>query len=143
VPLRRDIRAAIGSIPEDAWTPVTYPRAIWDENQQRLIFDAQVAETPYTAFALKKKGSAITARPIVRRVRDLNPKASQGQGELFTAWRYHAVFTDSPFVMLQAEEHHRGYLLTEQPAVFPQFTGQVAAPAVTVHAHAGTGGING
>jgi hypothetical protein len=37
VPLRRNIRAVIASIPEDAWTPITYPRAIWDENQQRLI----------------------------------------------------------------------------------------------------------
>ena len=55
VPLRRNIRTAIASIPEDAWTPITYPRAIWDEDQKRLISDAQVAELPYTAFA-KKKG---------------------------------------------------------------------------------------
>jgi hypothetical protein len=114
VPLRRNIRAAIGSIPEDAWIPITYPRAIWDENQQRLISDAQIAELPYTAFARKKKGSAITARLIVRRVRDLNPKASQGQGELFTAWRYHALFTDSPFEMIQAEAHHRDHAIIEQ-----------------------------
>jgi hypothetical protein len=109
VPLRRNIRAAIASIPEDAWTPITYPRAIWDENQNRLI-----SELPYTAFARKKKGSAITARLIVRRVRDLNPKASQGQGELFTAWRYHALFTDSPFEMIQAEAHHRDHAIIEQ-----------------------------
>ena len=79
VPLRRDIRTVIASIPEDAWTSISYPRAVWDEDQNRLISDAQVAELPYTAFAKKKKGSAITARLIVRRVRDLNPKASQGQ----------------------------------------------------------------
>ena len=114
VPLRRDIRAAIAPIPEDAWTPITYPRAIWDENQKRLISSAEVAEVPYTAFALKKKGQAITARLIVRRVRDLNPKASQGQDELFTAWRYHAVFTDSPFEMIQAEAHHRDHAIIEQ-----------------------------
>jgi Transposase DDE domain group 1 len=114
VPLRRNIRAAIASIPEDAWIPITYPRAIWDENQQRLISDAQIAELPYTAFARKKKGSAITARLIVRRVRDLNPRASQGQDELFTAWRHHAVFTDSPFEMIQAEAHHRDHAIVEQ-----------------------------
>jgi hypothetical protein len=114
VPLRRNIRAAIASIPEDAWTPITYPRAVWDEDQQRLISDAQIAELPYTAFALKKKGSAITARLIVRRVRDLNPKASQGQGELFTAWRHHAVFTDSPSGTIQAEAHHRDHAIIEQ-----------------------------
>ena len=31
------IRAAIASISEDAWTPITYPHAIWDEDQGRLI----------------------------------------------------------------------------------------------------------
>ena len=50
----------------------------------------------YTAFA-SKKGKAITARLIVRRVKDLNRKAACGQDELFPVWRYHAVFTDSPF----------------------------------------------
>jgi hypothetical protein len=113
VPVSRKVRAAIASISEDAWTPVTYPRAIWDEDQGRLISDAEVAEVPYTAFA-SKKGKAITARLIVRRVRDLNPRASQGQGELFTAWRYHAVFTDSPFEMIQAEAQHRDHALIEQ-----------------------------
>ena len=58
--------------------------------------DAQVAEIPYTALA-SKKGQAITARLIVRRVKDLNPRASTGQDELFCLWRYHALFTDSPF----------------------------------------------
>ena len=43
-----------------------------------------------------------------------------GQGKLFTAWRYHAVFTDSPFVTLQAEEHHRGHAQAEQ--VFADWT---------------------
>jgi hypothetical protein len=76
VPLRRNIRTVIASIPDDAWTPITYPRAIWDENQKRLISDAQITEVPYTAFALKKKGRAITARLIIRWVRDVNPKAS-------------------------------------------------------------------
>ena len=57
----------------------------------------------------RRKGQAITARLIVRRVRDLNRNAARGQGELFTAWRYHAVFTDSPFTLVQAEEQHRGH----------------------------------
>src|SRR6266566_1180064 len=83
------IRAAIAAIPGSAWTPITYPRAIWDEDQNRLISDAEVAEVPYTAFA-SKKGQAITARLIVRRVRDLNRRAAQGQDELFAIWRHHA-----------------------------------------------------
>src|SRR5439155_7039931 len=67
-----------------------------------------------------RKHQAITARLIVRRVKDLNRKATAGQGELFTAWRYHAIFTDSPFTMLQAEEHHRGHAQAEQ--VFADWT---------------------
>jgi hypothetical protein len=113
------VRAAITAIAEDAWTPIRYPRAIWDDQLRRWISDAQVAEVEYTAFA-SRKGQAITARLLVRRVRDLNPKATAGQGELFTAWRYHAVFTDSPFTMLQAEEHHRGHAQAEQ--VFADWT---------------------
>ena len=107
------VRAAIAAISEDAWTPIRYPRAVWDDQLRCWVSDAQVAEVPYTAFT-SRKGQAVTARLIVRRVRDLNKKAAPGQGELFTAWRYHAVFTDSPFVMLQAEEHHRGHAQAEQ-----------------------------
>jgi hypothetical protein len=107
------IRAAIAGIGEDTWTPVTYPRAVWDEDQQRWISDAEVAEVPYTAFA-SKKGQAVTARLIVRRVRDLNRKAREGQDELFTCWRYHAVFTDSPFQMIEAEAQHRDHAIVEQ-----------------------------
>jgi hypothetical protein len=113
------VRAAIAAIGEDAWTPIRYPRAIWDDQLHCWVSDAQVAETQYTAFT-SAKGQAITARLIVRRVKDLNRKAGAGQGELFTAWRYHAVFTDSPFVMLQAEEQHRGHAQAEQ--VFADWT---------------------
>jgi hypothetical protein len=113
------IRAAIAGIGDDAWTPIRYPRAIWDDQLRRWISDAEVAETHYTAFT-SKKGQAITARLIVRRVRDLNNKAATGQGELFTAWRYHAIFTDSPFTLVQAEEHHRGHAQAEQ--VFADWT---------------------
>jgi len=112
-PVHRKIRAVIASVSEDAWMPVTCPRAVWDEDQRRLISDAQVAEVPYTAFA-SKKGQAITARLIVRRVRDLNCQAPRGQGELFPAWRCHAVFTDSPFEMIQAEAQHRDHAIIEQ-----------------------------
>jgi hypothetical protein len=117
VTVRNDpkVRAAIAAVPGDAWTPIRYPRAIWDDQLRRWVSDAQVAETAYTAFT-RKTGQAITARLIIRRVRDLSP---QGQGELFLAWRYHAIFTDSPFG-IQAEEHHRGHAQAEQ--VFADWT---------------------
>ena len=107
------VRAAIAAISEDAWQPIAYPRALWDDQLGCWVSDAQVAETRYTAFT-SRKGQAITARLIVRRVRDQNRNAAAGQGEMFPLWRYHAVFTDSPFVMLQAEEHHRDHAIIEQ-----------------------------
>jgi hypothetical protein len=107
------VKAAIAAIPEDAWTAIRYPRAIWDDQLRAWISDAEVAETDYTAFA-SKKGQAVTARLIVRRVKDLNRKAAEGQDELFPAWRYHAVFTDSPFELLQAEGQHRDHAIVEQ-----------------------------
>jgi hypothetical protein len=114
------VHAAIAAIADQAWTPIRYPRAIWDDQLGRWISDAQVAEVKYTAFT-SKKGQAMTARLVVRRVKDLSKKPAARQGELFTAWRYHAVFTDSPFTTLQAEEHHRGHAQAEQ--VFADWTG--------------------
>jgi hypothetical protein len=113
VQMNPHVQAAIAAIAEDAWRPIQYPRAIWDDQLRRWISDAEVAEARYTAFT-SKKGKAITARLIVRRVKDLNRQAAGGQGELFDVWRYHAVFTDSPFVTLQAEAQHRDHAIVEQ-----------------------------
>ena len=113
VPMNASIRAAIAAIPEDAWTAIKYPRAIWDNQLGAWISDAEIAEVEYTAFA-SRKGQAVTARLVVRRVRDLNKKAAAGQDELFPVWRYHAVFTDSPFELAQAEGQHRDHAVVEQ-----------------------------
>jgi hypothetical protein len=112
-PVSAAIRAAVAAIPEDAWQAIAYPQAIWDDQLGCWVSDAEVAETGYTAFTSKKKELHVTARLIVRRVRDKG-KAAPGQGELFSAWRYHAVFTDSPFELVQAEEQHRGHAVIEQ-----------------------------
>lgn len=114
VAMNASVRAAIAAIPEDAWTPIRYPRAIWDDQAGCWVSDAEVAETRYTAFTSKKEELQVTARLIVRRVRALDERAAGGQGELFPAWRCHAVFTDSPFVMLQAEDQHRDHAIVEQ-----------------------------
>jgi hypothetical protein len=106
---------AIGTISEDAWTPIRYPQAIWDEQGQCWISDAEVAEVPFTAFTSRRKADHVTARLIVRRVKRLNSEhVPAGQGELFAAWRYHAVFTDSPQPMLEAETTHRQHAIVEQ-----------------------------
>lgn len=106
----RKIRRTIGQIPDQAWTGIRYPQAIWDDDEQRWISDAEVAEITYTAFASRRR-HAVTARLIVRRVRRLAPA---GQTELGPAWRYHAVFTDSPFPTLVAESDHRNHAIIEQ-----------------------------
>jgi len=113
VPMNASIRAAIAAIGEDVWTAIKYPRAIWDDQLGTWVSDAEIAETQYTAFT-SRKGQEVTARLIVRRVRDLNKQAGAGQDELFPAWRYHAVFTDSPFELVQAEGQHRGHAIVEQ-----------------------------
>ena len=105
------VRTAIAGIDDNAWTPIKYTDAVYDEDQRRWISDAEVAETPYTAFGSRTKADQVHARLIVRRVPDLNPAH---QSELFTAYRYHAVFTNTPLPMLAAEKAHRGHAIVEQ-----------------------------
>jgi hypothetical protein len=110
-PQNRSVRTAIAAIRDDAWTPIKYTNAVFDDEQQRWISAAEVAEIDYTAFTSKGKAKQVSARLIVRRVPDLNPA---NQSELFTAYRYHAVFTDSPLPMLTAEKAHRAHAIVEQ-----------------------------
>jgi len=70
---------------------------VFYEQQQRWISDAQAAEIDYTPFTSKPTAQHVKARLIVRRVQGMNPN---NQSELFTAYRYHAVFTNSPLPML-------------------------------------------
>ena len=116
------VNRAIGSIADDAWTPIQYPNAVWDDDEQRLISDAEIAEVPFTAFTSRRKGEQITGRLLVRRVKRLNPTGKNQadktmtaqQQELFATYRYHAVFTDSPLPMLEAEKAHRAHAVVEQ-----------------------------
>ena len=94
------------------------------DSTQRRVYGP---EKQGTAFGSRKKVQAVTARLIVRRIWDLSPRAQAGQGELFPAWRYHAILTDSPFTMLQAEEQHRDHAVIEQ--VLADLTGGPLAHA--------------
>ena len=110
------VTAAIASIAEDAWTAIRYPHAVFDEQLQQWVSDAEVAEVPFTAFTSRGRKHAVTGRLIVRRVRDQNPDHAHlnAQGELFRVWRHHALFTDSPLPMLSAEADHRRHAIIEQ-----------------------------
>ncbi len=46
-------------------------------------------------------------------VKRLGTALVDGQGELFTAYRYHAILTDSPLPMLEAEADHRRHAVIE------------------------------
>jgi hypothetical protein len=108
------VSAAIAAIGEDAWTPIRYPHAVFDEQLQQWVSDAEVAEVDFTAFASRPQ--RVSARLIVRRVRDANPDHvhMNAQSELFAAWRHHTIFTDSPLPMLTAEAEHRRHAIIEQ-----------------------------
>ncbi|MFE4958226.1 transposase [Streptomyces sp. NPDC056653] len=110
------IKRAVLGIPDDAWQHISYPTAVPDPATGELISDAEVAEiAEYTAFASRKKSDQVTARLIVRRVRDLAKPAVVGeQGELFPVWRYHPFFTDQPAATLQAEREHCHHAVVEQ-----------------------------
>ena len=100
------VSRAIATISEDQWVPVKYPGAVIDPDTGQLISDAQVAEVTYTAFATAK--APVTARLIVRRVRDRNE-----HDELFPVWRYHPFFTNSTESTTQADITHRRHAIIE------------------------------
>ncbi len=112
------VLGAIAGIDEQAWIPIRYPRSVWDDQDGRWVSEAEVAEIPFTAFTGRRRDEHVHARLIVRRVRRLNPATApaghRAQGELFAAYRYHAVFTDSPLATLEAEAAHRDHAIIEQ-----------------------------
>jgi hypothetical protein len=101
------VRRAIGGIDEHAWTPIRYPKAVWDEQTRHWISDAQIAETPFTAFASDAE-HRVAGRLVVRRVRDQNHLDA-----LFPVWRYHAFFTTSTTELVEAEATHRQHAIIE------------------------------
>ena len=100
------VNRAIGLIDDAAWTPVHYPGAVTDPDTGESISDAEVAEIEYTAF--KDSPEEITARLIVRRVKDRNHP-----DELFPVWRYHPFFTDNTEPVTDADVTHRQHAIIE------------------------------
>ena len=102
------VQRAIDAITEDAWTPVKYPGAVQDLETGAWISDAEVAQTDYT---MAKSGTypAVTARLIVRRVKDAN----QSQDGLFPIWRYHPLFTNTTETATAADITHRRHAIIE------------------------------
>ncbi len=112
-----NIKAAIASITDDAWTAIEYTDAIRDEQTGELISRAEVAEVTFTAFASAKKIDQVPGRLVVRRIPDFNAPANPDQASLFELWRFHAFFTTTdPDVLgtVAADKTHRGHAIIEQ-----------------------------
>ena len=108
------VKRAITSIGDQAWEAIEYTDAVYDEDTKTWISTAEVAEIPFTAFTSRKKAEQITGRLVVRRIPDLNKKASDGQATLFDTWRFHAFFTTSDLDTVTADKTHRGHAVIEQ-----------------------------
>jgi hypothetical protein len=110
------VKRAITTIADNAWTPIQYPDAIFDEATGRWISRAEVAEIGFTAFTSKRKADQIGGRLVVRRIPDLNTQAGTGQQELFSTWRFHAFFTTaqpSDRDTVTADQTHRRHAIIE------------------------------
>jgi hypothetical protein len=71
VTVKQDVRvkAVIGGIAEDAWTPIAYRDAVSDQSSGRWVSRAEVAEIAYVAFAARSKAQQVPGRLVVRRRR--------------------------------------------------------------------------
>ena len=105
------VRTAIAAIADEAWIPIAYREAVYDEAAGRWISKAEVAEIPYVAFASKPAPQRVPGRLVVRRIPELNPT---GQDGLFDVWRFHAFFTTSTLDTATADKTHRGHAIIEQ-----------------------------
>ena len=113
------VKAAIATIGDDAWTPIQYTDAIFDEATGRWISAAEVAEIDFVAFAAQKKADQVPGRLIVRRIPDFNAEKNRaaGQDTLFDTWRFHAFFTTADRKVLDtvaADKTHRAHAIIEQ-----------------------------
>jgi hypothetical protein len=127
ITVRQDatIRAAIAGIPDDAWTTIDYPHAVFDEATGTWISVAEVAEIPFIAFASTRKTDHVPGRLVVRRIPDLNAPADPDQAGLFDVFRFHALFTTSGLPTVEADKVHRGHAIIEQ--VFVDLKGSALA----------------
>lgn len=107
------VKKAITTIDADAWQTIKYTDAIYDEDTERWISSAEVAEVPFTAFTSKKKAHHIPGRLVVRRIPELNPKDVE-QPTLFDTHRFHAFFTTSDLDTVAADKTHRAHAVIEQ-----------------------------
>ena len=108
------VKAAIAEIGDDAWIPIEYTDALYDETTQQWVSRAEVAEIGFTAFSSRKATEQVAGRLVVRRIPDLNHDSNHGQQTLFDTWRFHAFFTTTDLDTVTADKTHRGHAIIEQ-----------------------------
>ncbi len=96
VDINAQIKTAISTIDETAWTTIEYP----DGGQ------AAVAETTYVAGA---RGQRRELRLVVRRSRLVDPT----QAQLWPDWRYHTFVTSLDVAVVAADQFHRDHARVE------------------------------
>lgn len=96
VTINAHVRAAIETIDESAWVPITYPDG----------GEAQVAETLYVTGA---RGRARRLRLVVRRTR----LTEAIQHTLWPDWRHHAFLTDLEMPVVALDQFHRDHATVE------------------------------
>jgi hypothetical protein len=106
------VKAAIASVPGDAWTAIKYPQAIWDEQLGCWASDAEVAENRIHGVHLEEGPAG--DRPADRAPGPRPEPQDPRRGRAVPVWRYHPVFTNSPFILVQAEAQHRDHAVVEQ-----------------------------
>jgi len=84
------VKRDIGTITDDQWTTINY------------------------AFSSRKKAERIVGRLVVRRIPELNQKATKGQPTRFDTHRFHAFFTTSDRDPVTADQTHRQHATIEQ-----------------------------
>jgi hypothetical protein len=119
VRMDKAVKKAIVAVDQDAWTPIEYTDAVFDETTGRWVSRAEVAEVPFIAFAAQKRADHVPGRLVVRRIPDFHAEQNKaaGQDTLFDVWRFHAFFTTAdPKVLdtVAADKTHRGHAVIEQ-----------------------------
>lgn len=117
VRLDATVKAAIAVIADDAWRPIEYTDAVFDEHTGTWISRAEVAEIPFVAFTGQRKDRQVSGRLVVRRIPDLNRNPDQQQATLFDLWRHHAFFTTTDIAVadtVTADKTHRCHAIIEQ-----------------------------
>ena len=118
ITVRQDkrVKAAIAAVPADGWTPIQYTDAVFDEQSQRWISRAEVAEINFTAFTSRPKAQRVPGRLVIRRIPDLAPKNGTAEPTLFDTWRFHAFLTTTPpeaAGTVLADQIHRRHAIIE------------------------------